>query len=44
MASRRGDIGVYPVLLSRPDQGQSRLRLTRECWYLLSSCNEAIQV
>ena len=33
-AFRRGDIGVYQVLLSRPDCGASRLPLTREDWYL----------
>jgi cyclopropane-fatty-acyl-phospholipid synthase len=43
-AFRRGDIGLYQVLLSRPDRGQSRLPLTREDWYLPSSCNEAIKV
>jgi cyclopropane-fatty-acyl-phospholipid synthase len=32
-AFRRGDIGVYQVLLSRPDQGVSGLPLTREDWY-----------
>jgi cyclopropane-fatty-acyl-phospholipid synthase len=37
---RRGDIGVYQVLLSRPDRGQSRLALTREDWYQPSECDE----
>jgi cyclopropane-fatty-acyl-phospholipid synthase len=32
-AFRRGDIGVYQILLSRPDRGASRLPLTREDWY-----------
>jgi len=32
-AFRRGDIGVYQALLSRPDHGRSRLPLTREDWY-----------
>lgn len=32
-AFRRGDIGVYQVLLSRPDRGNSRLPLTRDDWY-----------
>lgn len=32
-AFRRGDLGLYQVLLSRPDQGNSRLPLTREDWY-----------
>ncbi len=32
-AFRRGDIGVYQVLLSRPDGGNSRLPLTREDLY-----------
>jgi cyclopropane-fatty-acyl-phospholipid synthase len=33
-AFRRGDIAVYQMLLSRPDQGESKLPLTRERWYL----------
>jgi cyclopropane-fatty-acyl-phospholipid synthase len=32
-AFRRGDIGVYQVLLSKPDRGKSRLPLTREDLY-----------
>jgi cyclopropane-fatty-acyl-phospholipid synthase len=32
-AFHRGDIGVYQVLLSRPDRGASRLPLTRADWY-----------
>ena len=32
-AFRRGDIGVYQVLLSRPDKGNSGLPLTRNDWY-----------
>jgi cyclopropane-fatty-acyl-phospholipid synthase len=32
-AFRRGDIGVYQVLLSRHDRGCSCLPLTREDWY-----------
>jgi len=32
-AFRRGDIGVYQVLLSKPDRGQARLPLTREDLY-----------
>ncbi len=32
-AFRRGDIGVYQVLLSRPDKGNSGLPLTRDDWY-----------
>ena len=32
-AFRRGDIGIYQVLLSRPDHGSSRLPLTREDLY-----------
>jgi cyclopropane-fatty-acyl-phospholipid synthase len=43
-AFRRGDIGVYQVLLGRPDRGQSRLPLTREDWYVPASCDEAIEV
>jgi hypothetical protein len=33
----RGDIAVYQVLLSRPDQGKSYMPLTREGWY---ACEE----
>ncbi|MGH9595809.1 MAG: hypothetical protein ACRD3K_03335, partial [Edaphobacter sp.] len=33
-AFRRGDIGVYQVLLSRPDRGESGLPLTRQDWHL----------
>ncbi|HKF48650.1 MAG TPA: class I SAM-dependent methyltransferase [Terracidiphilus sp.] len=32
-AFRRGDIGVYQLLLSRPERGQARLPLVREDWY-----------
>lgn len=32
-AFRRSDIGVYQVLFSRPDRGNSRIPLTREDWY-----------
>lgn len=32
-AFRRGDIGVYQVLLSRPERGRSALPLTRNRWY-----------
>lgn len=32
-AFHRGDIGVYQVLFSRPDHGESRTPLTREDWY-----------
>ncbi|HVN93766.1 MAG TPA: cyclopropane-fatty-acyl-phospholipid synthase family protein [Terracidiphilus sp.] len=32
-AFSRGDIGVYQVLLSRPDHGRSQLPLVREDWY-----------
>jgi len=32
-AFRRGDIGIYQVLLSKPDHGSSSLPLTREDWY-----------
>jgi cyclopropane-fatty-acyl-phospholipid synthase len=32
-AFERADIGVYQMLLSRPDRGQSRLPLTRRDWY-----------
>lgn len=32
-AFRRGDIGIYQVLLSKPDAGRTRLPLTRDDWY-----------
>lgn len=32
-AFQRGDIGIYQVLLSRPDKGVSGMPLTREDWY-----------
>lgn len=34
-AFQRGDIGVYQVLLSRPNHGDSELPLRREDWYSL---------
>ncbi|HUX27224.1 MAG TPA: cyclopropane-fatty-acyl-phospholipid synthase family protein [Terracidiphilus sp.] len=45
-AFHRGDIGVYQVLLSRPDRGLSHLPLTREDWYsaatpVITSINHA---
>ena len=43
-AFRRGDIGVYQVLLSRPDRGASYLPLTREDWYSSSSCPQKVEV
>jgi cyclopropane-fatty-acyl-phospholipid synthase len=43
-AFRRGEIAVYQVLLSRPDQGNSRLPLTREDWYLPSMSEEEMAV
>ena len=43
-AFRRGDIGVYQVLLSRPDRGASYLPLTREDWYSSSSCPKKVEV
>ncbi|MGB7546766.1 MAG: cyclopropane-fatty-acyl-phospholipid synthase family protein [Terracidiphilus sp.] len=39
-AFRRGNIGVYQVLLSRPDKGNSRLPLTRDDLYAASACGE----
>jgi cyclopropane-fatty-acyl-phospholipid synthase len=33
-AFRRGDIGVYQILLSKPDRGESGLPLTRDNWYV----------
>jgi cyclopropane-fatty-acyl-phospholipid synthase len=35
-AFRRGDLAVYQMLLSRPDEGESGLPLTREDWYFRS--------
>ena len=42
-AFRRGDIGVYQVLLRRPDRGNSRLPLTREDWYSASPLREEVE-
>ena len=36
-AFRRGDIAVYQILLSRPEQGRCRLPLIREDWYSTST-------
>ncbi|WP_182276725.1 cyclopropane-fatty-acyl-phospholipid synthase family protein [Granulicella sp. 5B5] len=41
-AFRRGDLGVYQLLLSRPDRGDSRLPLTREAWYSHGSCERNV--
>ena len=43
-AFHRGDIAVYQILLSRPNQGQSRLPLTREDWYVESTQDQRIRV
>jgi cyclopropane-fatty-acyl-phospholipid synthase len=43
-AFRRGDIGVYQVLLSRPDGGNSHLPLTRDDWYSTSLSSQEIEV
>ena len=43
-AFRRGDIGVYQALLSRPDRGNSQLPLTREDWYSESAAREEVGV
>jgi cyclopropane-fatty-acyl-phospholipid synthase len=43
-AFRRGDIGVYQVLFSRPDRGESRLPLTRDDWYASSASAEEVEV
>jgi len=40
-AFRRGDIGVYQVLLSRPDRGKTGLPLTREDLYAVQPEHEA---
>jgi cyclopropane-fatty-acyl-phospholipid synthase len=42
-AFRRGDIGVYQVLLSRPDRGNSQLPLTREDWYSASASRQQVE-
>jgi cyclopropane-fatty-acyl-phospholipid synthase len=36
-AFRRGDIGVYQVLFSRPDEAKNHLPLTRRDWYSKSA-------
>jgi len=43
-AFRRGDIAVYQVLLSRPEQGKCWLPLVREDWYAASSMEQEIEV
>jgi cyclopropane-fatty-acyl-phospholipid synthase len=43
-AFRRGDIGVYQVLLSRPKQGNSQLPLTREDWYSSSLSGQEVEI
>lgn len=43
-AFRRGDIGLYQVLLSRPDMGNSKLPFTREDWYSSSLSSEEAKV
>lgn len=43
-AFRRGEIGVYQVLMSRPDQGNSRLPLTRHDLYATSSHGQEVGV
>jgi cyclopropane-fatty-acyl-phospholipid synthase len=43
-AFRRGDIAVYQVLFSRPEQGKCRLPLIREDWYAMSNSEHEIEV
>lgn len=43
-AFRRGDIAVYQILLSRPEQGRCRLPLVREDWYSTSTWEQGIEV
>jgi cyclopropane-fatty-acyl-phospholipid synthase len=43
-AFRRGDIAIYQVLLSRSDQGNSRLPLTREDWYSSNFSAEEVEL
>ncbi len=40
----RGDIGVYQVPFSRPNQGKCNLPLTREDWYATSNREHEIEV
>jgi cyclopropane-fatty-acyl-phospholipid synthase len=41
-AFRRGDIAIYQVLLSRLENGQSRLPLLREDWYARDAVKEEL--
>ncbi len=43
-AFRRGDIGVYQVLLSKPDRGRTRLPLTRDDLYVRVGTGKEIAV
>jgi len=43
-AFRRGDIAVYQILFSRPEQGKCRLPLIREDWYATSNREHEIEV
>lgn len=43
-AFRRGDIAVYQVLFSRPEQGKCRLPLIREDWYATSTREQEVEV
>ena len=43
-AFRRGDIAVYQILFSRPEQGKCRLPLVREDWYATSNSEHEIEV
>ena len=43
-AFHRGDIAVYQVLCSRPEQGACRLPLVREDWYATSMKEREIEV
>ena len=43
-AFRRGDIAVYQVLFSRPEQGKCRLPLVREDWYASTVMEQEIEV
>ena len=43
-AFRRGDIGVYQVLLSKPDRGKSRLPLRREDLYMEAGAGQEVAV
>jgi cyclopropane-fatty-acyl-phospholipid synthase len=42
-AFRRGDISIFQVLLSRPEEGRSNLPLTRRDWYIPDLTGQEMQ-